>query len=189
MRKLLGHTWVQVYLQWNSLFLIWVLELNADGYVSSLGINTMGKVDPVNQTMREKCCSFREEEKCLYWKKVGGVSFTTFKFLRKSKTFMLHREQIKLPLLCQSSYTTMLSSKSLWYLCKWLLAVILQVPRVNVEVIVVDGERLRTFGYARHKLLHFKEDAGLLADIKLLHGYVGWGNTIYIQKWGGVETK
>ncbi len=73
------------------------------------------------------------------------------------------------------------TDKSLGYLCKWLLAVILQVLRVDIEVIVVDGERLRTFGYAWHKLLHFKEDAGLLTDIKLLHGNVGWGNTIYME--------
>lgn len=45
--------------------------------------------------------------------------------------------------------------------------------RVDIEVIVVDGERLRTFGYVRHKLLHFEEDAGLLADIELLHRNVG----------------
>lgn len=45
--------------------------------------------------------------------------------------------------------------------------------RVDIEVIVVDGERLRTFGNARHKLLHFKEDVALLADIKLLHRDVG----------------
>lgn len=44
---------------------------------------------------------------------------------------------------------------------------------VDVEVIVVDGERLRAFGDARYKLLYFKEDAGLLADIKLLHRNVG----------------
>lgn len=74
---------------------------------------------------------------------------------------------------------------SLWYLCKWLLAVILQVLRVDIEVIVVAGERLRAFGNARHKLLHFKEDVGLLTDIELLHRNVGWGNTIYIQKQKG----
>lgn len=44
---------------------------------------------------------------------------------------------------------------------------------VDVEVIVVDGERLRAFGYARHELLHFEEDAGLLAHVELLHGDVG----------------
>lgn len=44
---------------------------------------------------------------------------------------------------------------------------------VDIEVIVVDGERLRAFGYARHKLLHFKEDVDLLAGIKLLDGNVG----------------
>lgn len=71
------------------------------------------------------------------------------------------------------------------YLCKRLLAVVLQVLRVDVEVIVVDCERLRTFGYAWHKLLHFKEDVGLLAHIKLLHRNVGWGNTIYTQKQEG----
>lgn len=59
------------------------------------------------------------------------------------------------------------------YLCERLLAVILQVFRVDIEVIVVDGERLRAFGYARHKLLHFKEDVGLLSDVKLLHRNVG----------------
>lgn len=59
------------------------------------------------------------------------------------------------------------------YLCERLLAVILQVFRVDIEVIVVDGERLRAFGYARHKLLYFKEDVGLLSDVKLLHRNVG----------------
>lgn len=59
------------------------------------------------------------------------------------------------------------------YLRKRLLAVVFQVLRVDIEVIVVDGERLRTFGNARHKLLHFKEDVALLADIKLLHRDVG----------------
>lgn len=68
--------------------------------------------------------------------------------------------------------------KNLVYLCKGLLAIVLQVLGVDVEVIVVDGERLGALGDARHKLLHFKEDSGLLADIKLLHGNVGWGNTI-----------
>lgn len=74
------------------------------------------------------------------------------------------------------------TQRSVRYLCEWLLAVVFQMLRVNVEVIVVDGERLRTFGYVRHKLLNFKEDVGLLTDIKLLHRNVGWGNTIYIQK-------
>lgn len=45
--------------------------------------------------------------------------------------------------------------------------------RVDIEVIVVDGERLRAFGDARHELLHFKEDVGPLTDIKLLHRNVG----------------
>lgn len=58
---------------------------------------------------------------------------------------------------------------------------------VDIEVIVEDGERLRTFGYAGHKLLHLKEDAGLLTDFKLLHGNVGGGNAIYMQKQGEGE--
>lgn len=45
---------VRVYLEWNSLFLIGVLELNADSYVSSLGIDKSGKTDPVNHSLREK---------------------------------------------------------------------------------------------------------------------------------------
>lgn len=65
------------------------------------------------------------------------------------------------------------SETTRWHLCKRLLAVVFQVLRVDVEVIVVDGERLRTFGNAWHKLLHFKEDAGLLANVKLLHRNVG----------------
>lgn len=56
------HTWVQVYLQWNSVFLVWVLELDAHSYVSSLGANTVGNVDPVNQTIREKYSSIREKK-------------------------------------------------------------------------------------------------------------------------------
>ena len=59
------------------------------------------------------------------------------------------------------------------YLCERLLAVVLQVLGVDIEVIVVDGERLRTLGYRRHKLLHLKEDVGLLTGLKLLHGNVG----------------
>lgn len=45
--------------------------------------------------------------------------------------------------------------------------------RVDVEVVVVDGERLRTLGNARHKLLHFEEDVGSLTDVELLHRNVG----------------
>lgn len=63
--------------------------------------------------------------------------------------------------------------RNLVYLCKGLLAIVLQVLGVDVEVIVVDGERLRALGDARHKLLHFKEDFGLLVDVKLLDGNVG----------------
>lgn len=68
------------------------------------------------------------------------------------------------------------------YLCEWLLSVIFQVLRVDVEVVVVDGERLGTLGDARHKLLHFEEDVGSLTDVELLHRNVGWGNTICTQE-------
>lgn len=54
--------------------------------------------------------------------------------------------------------------------------------RVDIEVIVVNGERLRAFGNARHKLLHLKKDVALLSDIKLLHRNVGGRNTIYTQE-------
>lgn len=59
---------------------------------------------------------------------------------------------------------------------------------VDVEVIVVDGERLRALGDAGHKLLHLKEDVGLLADIELPHRYVGGRYTIYVQRREGDET-
>lgn len=73
------------------------------------------------------------------------------------------------------------------YLCKRLLAVVFQVLWVDVEVIVVDCERLRTLGYAWHKFLHFKEDVGLLPHIKLLHRNVGRGNAVYTQEQEGEQ--
>ena len=96
----------------------------------------------------------------------------TWKYKKSNETTM----EIPAPMTTCSSHVM--------YLCEWLLAVVLQVLGVDVEVIVVDGERLRTFGYIRHKLLHFEEDAALLAEFKLLHRNVGWGNTIYTQKQG-----
>lgn len=63
------------------------------------------------------------------------------------------------------------------YLGKGLLAVVLEVPGVDVEVVVVDGEGLGAFGNARHKLFHLKQHFPLMR-VKLLHRDVGRGYAV-----------
>lgn len=65
---------------------------------------------------------------------------------------------------------------------KGLLPVVLEVPGVDIEVVLVDGERLRALGDARYKLLHLQEGAVCLAALKVPHRDVGGGDAVWEEE-------
>lgn len=67
-------------------------------------------------------------------------------------------------------------------LSEGLLPVVLEVPGVNVEVVLVDGERLRALGNARHKLLHLQEGVALLTGLKVPYWDVGGGDAVWEEE-------
>lgn len=73
------------------------------------------------------------------------------------------------------------------YLSKGFLPVILEVLRVDVQVVLIDGERLGALGDAGHKLLHLQESAARPVAFKVPHRDVGGSDAICkAGKQGGV---
>lgn len=67
----------------------------------------------------------------------------------------------------------------LMYLGERLLVVIFEVFGIDVEMIVVGGERLRALGNAGNKLLHLQQNTVARPIIlKRPHWDVGWSDTI-----------
>lgn len=69
--------------------------------------------------------------------------------------------------------------KILVYLGKRLLVVIFEVFGIDIEMIVVGGERLRALGNTGNKLLHLQQNTGAWPiTLKRPHRDVGWSDTI-----------
>lgn len=84
--------------------------------------------------------------------------------------------------MCHHRYQHQRNSNQCSNLGKCLLAIVLQVSRIHIEVVVVHSEGLWALGNAWHKLFHLEEDLSYSVVVKLLDWDVGWSHAIYAHK-------
>lgn len=68
------------------------------------------------------------------------------------------------------------------HLSKGLLSVVLEVFRVDIEVVFIDGERLGALSDAGYELLHLQESAARPVAFKAPHWDVGGRDTVCRQE-------
>lgn len=74
------------------------------------------------------------------------------------------------------------------HLSKGFLPIVLEVFRVDIEVVFIDGEWLGALSNAGYKLLYFQKGAARPVAFKVLHWDIGGSDTICRQEMRGVIT-